>query len=447
VNLIDFRAVGRLIESTQLAPVKGRVARVRGTVVEALLPNVRIGTQVTIDLDGGREVAGEVVGFSGRVALLMPLGEIDGLREGAFVTPMSGETQLPVGDALLGRVLDASLAPVDGKPAPIVDDRTPLSARAPNAMTRRRIHEPVETGVRAIDALLTVGRGQRIGVFAGPGVGKSSLLGMLAKGADADVIVTGLVGERGREVREFVERDLGSALARSVVVVSTSDEPALRRVRAAAAATAVAEHFRRRGKRVLFLLDSLTRVAMAQREIGLAAGEPPTARGYTPSVFALLPRLLERAGNDEGQGSITAVYTVLAEGDDLTDPIVDTSRSILDGHIVLSRALAESGHFPAIDVLGSVSRVMPDVTTVEHRSLARSARESLAALREVQDLLDVGAYVPGSNPRVDRALRARAALASFLKQDAQERATSAVAMTQLAGILAAAERAPKEERK
>ena len=277
-------------------------------------------------------------------------------------------------------------------------------------------------GIRSLDACLTCGEGQRVGIMAGPGIGKSVLMGMLARGAAVDVIVVGLVGERGREVREFVERDLGpTGLARTVVVVATADEPPLVRVRAAVAATAVAEYFRERGKRVLLLIDSLSRVAMAQREIGLAAGEPPTSRGYPPSVFAALPRLVERAGNDAGEGSITAMYTCLAEGDDMADPFVDAVRAALDGHIVLSRKLADAGHFPAIDVLASISRVMNDVIKPEHRQLAMEAREVLATYRESADLIEVGAYVSGSNPRVDRALRSVHLVNALFRQTPQER--------------------------
>jgi flagellum-specific ATP synthase len=304
-------------------------------------------------------------------------------------------------------------------------------------MSRRRISAPLTTGVRSLDKLLTVAEGQRLAVVAGPGVGKSVLLGMMAQHASADVIVVGLIGERGREVREFVERDLGPVgLARSVVVVATGDASPLLRVQAALAATAAAEFFRAQGKKVLLLIDSLSRVAMAQREIGLAAGEPPTSKGYPPSVFAALPRLVERAGNDEGQGSITAFYTVLAEGDDLSDPVVDAARAALDGHLVLSRKLATSGHFPAIDVLASVSRSMNDVVGAPHKALALHARDLLAAYREAADLIDVGAYAPGSNPRVDRAIRAIAGLNAFLRQGPDEHPTLDVSLAALQRALA-----------
>src|SRR6185369_4678253 len=358
--------------------------------------------------------------------------------------PRSGGADLPAGEALLGRVVDAAMRPVDGRAMPALPRKVPLYAAPPHAMTRRRISRPLVLGIRSLDACLTCGEGQRVGIMAGPGVGKSVLLGMLARSASADVIVCGLVGERGREVREFVERDLGPAgLARSVVVVATADEPPLVRVRAAMAATAVAEHFRAAGRKVLLLLDSLSRVAMAQREIGLAAGEPPTSRGYPPSVFAALPRLVERAGNDAGEGSITAMYTVLAEGDDLSEPVADAARAALDGHVVLSRKLANAGHFPAVDVLGSVSRVMTDVVGPEHRRLATEAREVLSAYRESADLIEVGAYVAGSNPRVDRALRSVHAVNALFRQEPAERYSLD---STLGGLRRALEGAPGEFR-
>jgi len=422
MSLVDLDRLQQLLAEAEPLPVQGRVLRATGLVLEASLPRVAVGTPCEIHT-GERTVAAEVVGFAGSTALLMPLGPMQGICEGCAVVPRRAGAELPVGEALLGRVVDASLRPVDGGPVPLLRGRVRIHAQPPHAMSRRRIAVPLATGVRAIDGLLTVGEGQRVGILAGAGVGKSVLLGMLARRADADVIVVGLVGERGREVREFVERDLGEAgLRRSVVVVATSDEPPLVRVRAAMAATAVAEHFRARGRRVLLLLDSLTRVAMAQREIGLAAGEPPTAKGYPPSVFALLPALLERAGNDAGAGSITGLYTVLAEGDDLADPIVDAARSILDGHVALSRKLAGAGHFPAIDVLASVSRVMSDVVDADHLAVARAARQILATHAEAADLIDVGAYVAGSNPAVDRAIERIGAVRAFLRQGPDETA-------------------------
>jgi flagellum-specific ATP synthase len=434
--LWDVDALARTLAEADSLPLTGTVVRATGLLVEAALPRVPVGTGCEIRATDGSIVHAEVVGFSGRTAQLMPLGEIHGIGEGCDVVPRASADRIPVGEALLGRVVDASLRPVDGGPLPILRHRARLHATPPQAMERRRIARPMALGIRAIDACLTVGEGQRLAIMAGPGVGKSVLLGMLARSADADVVVVGLVGERGREVREFIERDLGAGLSRAVVVVATSDESPLRRVRAGMVATAVAEHFRERGNRVVLLVDSLSRVAMAQREIGLAAGEPPTTKGYPPSAFALIPRLTERAGNDGGRGSITAFYTVLAEGDELTDPIADAAKATLDGHVVLSRRLAESGHFPAIDVLSSVSRVMSDVAAPEHRELARQTRELLAAYRDAADLVEVGAYAAGSNPRVDRALRVNAALNAFLRQAPGERSPLDATLAALATVLA-----------
>jgi flagellum-specific ATP synthase len=416
VSAADLDNIRRTLAQTVPVAITGRVVRAAGVIVEAALPRVALGTQVEIRIEGGPPLLAEVVGVHGGNALLLPFGELRGVGEGCPVVPRASLAEVPVGDALLGRVVDPLLRPLDGGPAMVLRKRVPLNAIPPPAMQRRRISRAFTTGVRAIDGCLTLGEGQRVAIMAGPGVGKSVLLGMLAREADADVVVVGLIGERGREVREFVERDLASGLARAVVVVATGDEPPLLRVRAATAATAVAEHFRAQGKRVLLLVDSLSRVAMAQREVGLAAGEPPTSKGYPPSVFAQLPRLVERAGNDSGEGSITALYTVLAEGDDLTDPVADAVRAALDGHLVLSRSMAESGHFPAIDVLQSVSRVMSDVTAPEHLGAARLMRELMAAHRQASDLIDVGAYAPGANPRVDRALRVLPAVRRFLRQ-------------------------------
>lgn len=423
MSLVDLERLSRALKRAEPLPLQGRVLRATGLVVEATLPRVPVGTSCEIKVGDGRRVPAEVVGFSGANALLMPFGEMQGICEGCAVVPRDSAAEVPVGEGLLGRVVDAGMRPIDGSAPPRLEHRAALNGRPPPAMLRRRISRPLALGIKSLDALLTVGEGQRLGVLAGPGVGKSVMLGMVARHANADVIVVALVGERGREVREFVERDLGEGLARSVVVVATADEPPLVRVRAAMAATSVAEHFRAKGLKVLLLVDSLSRVCMAQREIGLAAGEPPTSKGYPPSVFAMMPKLVERAGNDEGEGSVTALYTVLAEGDDLTDPVVDASKAILDGHVVLSRKLAGAGHFPAIDVLQSVSRVMTDVAPPAHLELARAARDVLATYRESADLVEVGAYVHGSNPRVDHALKYINALNGFLRQGPDEHFT------------------------
>ena len=421
----DLRLMARVVRALADAeplPVSGKVTRVSGIIVEATLPEVAVGTACEIRIAGQKSLFAEVVGFSKNRALLMPYGDVAGVGEGCPVWARSHGSDVPVGDALLGRVVDSAIRPVDGGRPLALTGRTPLHAVPPHAMSRRRISKPLVLGIRSLDACLTCGEGQRVGIMAGPGIGKSVLMGMLARGAQADVIVVGLVGERGREVREFVERDLGpTGLSRSVVIVATADEPPLVRVRAAFAATAVAESFRAQGKKVLLLIDSLSRVAMAQREIGLAAGEPPTSRGYPPSVFAALPRLVERAGNDAGAGSITAMYTLLAEGDDMADPFVDAARAALDGHIVLSRKLANGGHFPAVDVLSSVSRVMSDVVSRDHRQLAMEAREVLSTYRDSADLVEVGAYVAGSNPRVDRALRSVHLINTLFRQSPDER--------------------------
>ncbi|MBI5067658.1 MAG: FliI/YscN family ATPase [Deltaproteobacteria bacterium] len=439
MSLWQPEMVARALAEADPLPLTGSVIRAAGLVIEASLPRVAVGTACEIRATDGALVLAEVVGFFGQTARLMPLSEIHGIGEGCTVIPRASADRIPVGNELLGRVVDASLRPMDGGPLPILRQRARLHATPPNAMERRRVTRPLAVGIRSIDAFLTVGEGQRLAILSGPGVGKSVLLGMLARSAEADVVVVGLVGERGREVRDFIERDLGDGLARAVVVVATSDESPLKRVRAAMAATSMAEHFRAQGKRVLLLVDSLSRVAMAQREIGLAAGEPPTTKGYPPSAFALLPRLVERAGNDAGQGSITAFYTVLAEQDDQTDPIADAAKATLDGHLVLSRKLAEAGHFPAVDVLASVSRVMTDVVPPEHVALARQGRELLAAYRESADLVEVGAYVAGSNPKVDRALRCLPHLDPFLQQGPAERARLPETMSRLRQVLATSE--------
>ena len=399
------------------APVSGRVARVVGLVVESIGPPACVGDVCDVRTDEGRRLSVEVVGFRDGRLLSVPLGDTAGVRPGDRIVVRPGATRMPVGDALLGRVIDGLGRPLDDGGPLEGTGSAPLRSPALNPLAREPIAEAAPTGVRAIDALLTCGRGQRIGLFGGSGVGKSTLLGMMARGTEAEVVVLALVGERGREVRSFLEHDLGRAgLGRSVVVVSTSDDPPLIRLRAAFGATAIAEHFRAQGRHVLLMMDSVTRVAMAQREVGLAAGEPPTAKGYPPSVFALLPGLLERAGALRAGGSITGFYSVLVDGDDTNEPIADAVRGILDGHIVLSRDLAARNHYPAIDVLQSISRTMPQVTSREHRDKAGQVRDWLAALRDSEDLVNVGAYVAGSNPRIDAALVRREALGAFLCQ-------------------------------
>jgi flagellum-specific ATP synthase len=367
------------------------------------------------------KITAEVVGFRQGEVLLMPQGEVRGIRPHARVVLQNREAVVQVGEALLGRVLDGLGRPLDDK-GPLNTNLTyPLYASPLNPISREKIREPLDVGVRAINGLLTLGRGQRVGIFAGSGVGKSTLLGMMARFTRSDVSVIALIGERGREVKEFLDYDLGEeGLARSCVVAATSDTPPLARLRGAYLATAIAEYFRDQGKDVLLLMDSLTRFAMAAREIGLAIGEPPTARGYTPSVFTRLPGLLERAGACRGKGSITGIYTVLVEGDDLLEPIADATRAILDGHIVLTRELADRGHYPAIDILGSISRLMSQVVRPEHQHLRESLVRVLAAYRRAEDLVNINAYVRGSNPEIDYALEKIEAVTRYLRQDKEE---------------------------
>jgi flagellum-specific ATP synthase len=403
-------------------PVVGRVVRTVGLLVESDGPRARVGD--LCELQGGpgeQPLTVEVVGFREGRLLTVPLGGTAGIRAGHRIVARGSTAVVPVGEELLGRVVDGLGRPLDQLGPLRASVSYPLHPAPINPLARDPIVAPLATGVRAVDAMLTCGRGQRVGLFGGSGVGKSTLLGMMARGTAAEIAVIALVGERGREVRGFLEHDLGAeGLKRAVVVVSTSDNPPLMRMRAAYAATSIAEYFRDQGKSVLLMMDSLTRFAMAQREVGLAAGEPPTAKGYPPSVFALLPTLLERAGNLRGRGSITGLYTVLVEGDDTAEPIADSVRAILDGHVVLSRGLAARNHYPAIDVLQSVSRTMPDVTTVEHRLKAGRVRDWMATIKENEDLVSVGAYVPGSNARVDEAFSRRDAIDQFLRQPADD---------------------------
>lgn len=417
--------------------LRGEVIDVTGLVVEGTGPFVSIGSQVTIHA-GRQRLAAQVVGFKRDRILLMPFSEPHGISPGSVITADGMESDIVVGDHLLGRVIDAQGNPMDGRPLMTRGDLTPLYRDPPNPVTRTRISECFDLGVRAMNSILTVGTGQRMGIMAGSGVGKSTLMGMIAKHSQSEINVIGLVGERGREVREFIERDLGpEGLARSVVVVATGNESALLRIRAAFMATAIAEYFRDREKQVVLMIDSITRLAMAQREIGLAIGEPPSTRGYTPSVFAMLPKLLERAGTSAGRGSITALYSVLVEGDDMNEPIADATRGILDGHIVLSRRLAGKGHFPAIEVLESTSRVMSDIVPRQVLDLAAEARDLLATYREAEDLITIGAYKPGQNPKVDRAVSVIEHLNQFLKQRSDTKATITESWQTLANILGA----------
>ncbi len=405
------------LNATMTASLTGTVAETIGMTVSVADFPAPVGAVVRIELDGTAQAEGEVVGFRDGHTLVYLLSATAGVRRGNRVRMLRTTRSLKVGPALLGRVIDAHGRCIDGRSQPVLPFRVPLDRQPPPATERPRIRTPLATGVHAIDTLLTCGRGQRLGIFSGSGVGKSVLLGMMSRYTDADVIVTGLVGERGREVNDFLERDLGEkGRARSVVVVATSDEPALNRVHAASAASAVAEYFRDEGKHVLLLMDSVTRFAMAQREIGLAAGEPPATRGYPPSMFALLPRLVERAGQNRN-GSITAFYTVLVEGDDENEPVSDTMRGLLDGHVWLSRKLAGRGHYPAIDVLSSISRLMKDITSQPHQAAALTIRRLLAAHAENDDLLSIGAYRRGSNRTVDVAVEMRDAIDSLLRQE------------------------------
>ena len=409
----------------------GTVSRLVGLTIEGRGPLCTVGEACRIyPVGGGAPVPAEVVGFHERAVLLMPLGDVTGLGPGSRIEALGRPLSVPVGEAVLGRVLDGLGRPLDGGP-PIAGTPVPLDNHPPQPLRRRRVREPLSLGVRAVDALLTCGKGQRLGIFAGSGVGKSTLLAMMARNTEADVTCIGLIGERGREVREFLERDLGAeGLRRSVVVVATSDQPPLVRIKASLLVTAIAEFFRDQGRDVLLLMDSVTRVALAQREVGLATGEPPATRGYTPSVFTFLARLLERAGPGES-GSITGLYTVLVEGDDLLEPVADTVRGILDGHVVLSRRLAESNHYPAIDVLSSVSRLMLELATPEQRVAAGRVRDILAAYAQAEDLVNIGAYVAGSNARIDNALARIGDVRAFLQQDAWEKAPMAESIERL----------------
>ncbi|WP_438971102.1 flagellar protein export ATPase FliI [Methylophaga sp.] len=398
--------------------VEGRLTRMVGLTLEAVGFQAPIGSRCEVLAPGQRPVEAEVVGFSGELLYLMPTGDMRGLVPNARVRPIQSDSQVPVGEAMLGRVVDGAGKPLDGKGPLKVKDKVPLHGEPINPLARSPIRQHLDVGVQSINALLSVGRGQRMGLFAGSGVGKSVLLGMMTRFTEADVIVVGLIGERGREVKEFIEDILGTqGMKRAVVVASPADHSPLMRLHGAMLATSIAEYFRDQGKQVLLLMDSLTRYAQAQREIALAIGEPPATKGYPPSVFSLLPQLVERAGNGPaGGGAITAIYTVLTEGDDQQDPVADAARAILDGHIVLSRRLAESGHYPAVDVEASISRVMPQIISAEHLQRAQQFKQIYATFRQNQDLINVGAYSRGSDPLIDEAIAMFPALQQVLRQ-------------------------------
>ena len=439
--LAEFmQGAARRLRSDCPPVAEGMLTRVVGMTIEAVGFDAALGQRCLIRQPNGRHLQAEVVGFSGERVFLMPAEKISGLRPGLRVRPIGMSADVPVGEGLLGRVLGGDGEPLDGA-GPLHDvEFTELDARPINPLARSPIRQPLDVGVRSLNGLLSVGRGQRLGIFAGSGVGKSMLLGMMTRFTEADVTVVGLVGERGREAREFIEETLGpEGMKRAVIVVSPADDAPLLRMRSARLATRIAEDFRDRGKNVLLLMDSLTRYAQAQREIGLAIGEPPATRGYPPSVFARIPDLVERAGNSEaGRGSITAFYTVLAEGDDMQDPVADAARAILDGHVVLSRTLAEEGQYPAVDIEASISRVMPAIATPEHRAVAQEFKRLWARYQQNRDLINVGAYAPGADEETDRAIAALPAMRQYLRQAFDERVDFATGIEQLGALFSPA---------
>jgi flagellum-specific ATP synthase len=422
LETLNLKKYKTAFEGANLIKYIGRVSQVIGLTIESNGPAVKLGELCLIyPLKGNHPIKAEVVGFKDSKVLLMPLGEMDGIGPGSKVVATGDSLFVNVGDELLGRVLDGLGNPIDEKNNIALNRKYPINNQPPDPLKRKKISDVLSLGVKAIDGLLTCGVGQRIGIFAGSGVGKSTLLGMIARNTMADVNVIALIGERGREVREFIENDLqDEGLRRSVLVVATSDQPALVRMKGALLATAIAEYFRDKGKNVMLLMDSLTRFSMAQREVGLAVGEPPVTRGYTPSVFAALPKLLERSGNSD-KGSITGLYTVLVDGDDLNEPITDAVRGILDGHIVLSRKIANRNHYPAIDILASVSRVMPNIVGEEHKASANQFKNLLAVYKEAEDLINIGAYVKGSNKEIDYAIAMIDKLNDYLKQNTHDK--------------------------
>jgi flagellum-specific ATP synthase len=433
---IDFSRYHARLDKLDTITMVGTINKVVGLVIESQGPPVRIGDLCDVLGESPDDVSTvEVVGFKAKTVLSMPLGRLQGVRLGNKIVAKNKPATVKVGPNLLGRILDGQGNPIDNLGPIDFEEEYPLHKEPENPLARENIKESLSTGVRAVDAVLTCGKGQRIGIFGGSGVGKSTLLGMMAKFTSADVNVISLVGERGRELRSFIENDLGEeGLQRSVVVVSTSDNPPLVRIRAALTATTIAEYFMDHGKDVLLVMDSVTRFAMAQREVGLAAGEPPASKGYTPSVFAMLPKLLERAGNFQNRGSITGFYTVLVEGDDMNDPIADSVRAILDGHIVLNRELAARNHYPCIDVLESVSRLFPELADSDHRTAAGKLRELLATYKKAEDLINIGAYVKGNNPQIDKSIEKIDAIGNFLRQNSNEKVTYQAAIGALSDL-------------
>jgi flagellum-specific ATP synthase len=435
--MLDLSQCIKTVHNTETTAILGRVTQVIGMVIESNGPGIPVGSMCEVDtFKGASRIAAEVVGFREGKVLLMPLGEMRGVEPGSTIRMVSGQAQAPVGMKLLGRIIDGMGQPMDGKGPLQTDLQYPLYAEPLNPMQRERILVPIDVGVRAINGLLTLGKGQRIGIMAGSGVGKSTLLGMIAKNTAADISVIALIGERGRELRDFIERDLGpEGLARSVVVVATSDQPPLVRMRGAYLAMSISEYFRDQSRDVILMMDSVTRFAMSSREVGLAIGEPPTSRGYTPSVFSQLPKLLERAGTCVGKGSITGIYTVLVEGDDMNEPIGDAVRSIVDGHIVLDRDLANRGHYPSIEVLSSISRCMTDVVSAEQVRKAKTLLEVLATYRRSEDLINIGAYAKGSNPKIDKAIGLMDAINDYLRQPVDVKAPMAESVKQLLTLI------------
>nr|MBN2276245.1 flagellar protein export ATPase FliI [candidate division Zixibacteria bacterium] len=435
MKTIPYDLFAGQIDQASTIKHSGRVAQIIGLVIESIGPAVSIGDLCQIENpENGDKIRAEVVGFRDNRILLMPLGSVSGITPGSIVVSTGEQLRVPVGEQLIGRVLGGLGQPIDSLGPILTGKMRPIDSLPISALKRTRITRAIWTGIKAIDIMATCGQGQRMGIFAGSGVGKSVALGMIARGSTADVNVIALVGERGREVREFIEKDLGAnGLKRSVVVVVTSDQPSLIRVKGAMVATAIAEHFRDQGMNVMLLMDSLTRIAIAQREIGLAVGEPPATKGFTPSVFALLPRLLERAGTNE-RGSITGLYTVLVEGDDFNEPVSDAVRSILDGHIALSRRLASMNQYPAVDILDSISRLMIEVATPEHLELAAKVRQIVATYREAEDLINIGAYVKGSSSRIDYAISKIDDINNFFRQEISEKCLFDDSLKELAKV-------------